>query len=274
MGRAFRPRPYSRGWRYRIELKLRYVNGNEPKTTSNTFVVDTSYPVIKADIDTMIFSPDGDGFKDQVTIVHESSNESLWEGQFRDTAGNPVKQYFFKGKVPAVVWDGLDDSGNSVPDGSYTWVIKSTDTGGNTGKAEIGPIKIDTRLTRLFLTSDVQAFSPNGDGKFEDIAFTPVITLKEGIISWNFDILDKSGSSVWGQSGRDRLPELIRWNGRNASGKIVEGEYRARFAAVYEKGNRPEVFSGVFLLDVSPPDIIFQSTQNHFHRITMALKMS
>jgi hypothetical protein len=82
-----------------------------------------------------------------------------------------------------------------------------------------------------------------------------VVTLKEGFSSWNFDIVDGKGTPVWRQSGTDRLPELIRWNGRNDSGRIAEGEYRARFAVTYEKGNRPEVTSVPFILDVSPPEI-------------------
>jgi hypothetical protein len=103
--------------------------------------------------------------------------------------------------VPKVVWDGLDEAGNRVPDGSYRWIIQSTDAAGNSGKAEVAPIRIDTRLSRLFLTMDVQAFAPNGDGRFEAINFTPMVTLKEGVSSWRFEIVDSKGNAVWSTEG-------------------------------------------------------------------------
>jgi flagellar hook assembly protein FlgD len=158
---------------YRAELRVRYVNGNEPETSSKLFLIDTVYPSVKAAADAQLFSPEGDGYKDVVTITHESSEENLWEGLILDAALNPVKQQFFKGRVPDILWDGLDDAGNRVPDGSYRWVVRSTDIAGNSGKAEVGPIRIDTRIPRLFVTTDVQAFSPNGDGRFEDIISRP-----------------------------------------------------------------------------------------------------
>jgi flagellar hook assembly protein FlgD/outer membrane protein OmpA-like peptidoglycan-associated protein len=241
---------------YTAVLEVTNLNGNRNTAETQAFVIDTVPPGLELTMEYDIFSPEGDGYKDTITFsVKNPTHEELWESRIVDSEGTTVKNMAWRGLAKDFEWDGTDNAGNSVADGTYTYHIFSTDRAGNFFEAESGAVVLDTGVTRLFITTDTDKLSPNGDGLFEEIAFTTIVSRKEGLESWKVEIVGTDGSVRKVFSGTERIPQKIIWNGVSEDGKKIEGEYKAVFSAVYTKGNRPEAVSLPFRLDVTAPTL-------------------
>jgi len=238
---------------YLGELHVTYMNGNKPTTKTNPVVLDTQYPEIELSAETLLFSPEGDGNLDEITISQSSSTEDLWEGEISDTSGKVIKTYFWQGNAKDFTWDGKDMNGNSIPDGTYIYTVSSQDKAGNKVERKLENITIDTRRTTAFTTVSDRGFSPNGDGTDDTITFRLYTGLKEGIKRWRLKMEHADGGTEKTFSGTSVPPDSVTWNGKSDAARAAEGNYRAEFVVEYHKGNRPETKSSQFILDASPP---------------------
>ncbi|TVR03800.1 MAG: hypothetical protein EA403_06225 [Spirochaetaceae bacterium] len=239
---------------YRGHLSVLYRNGHLAEAGTADFVLDTVFPTAQLTADFTLFSPDGDGNRDRITIRQTSSEERLWQGFIvsADT-GDAIRQFSWQGVLRDLEWDGRDASGNVVRDGMYRYVVSATDEAGNRTEVRLDGIEVDTRPTPIFVTANATAFSPNNNGIRDDISFTMLVNNLRGIDDWSLNILldgrtvrTFTGSTITGQSS-------VVWDGRDSAGRIREGRYVAEFRVNYRKGNRPVARSSEFLLDISPP---------------------
>lgn len=239
---------------YTALLEVTNLNGNRNTAETQPFVIDTVAPKLTLEREYDIFSPEGDGYRDAVTFsVKNSSTEELWEARISNSEGTAVKNMVWNGLAKDFEWDGTDNAGNSVADGTYTYSVASTDRAGNFFEADGGEVVLDTGVTRLFITTDGDKLSPNGDGLYEEIAFSTIVSRPEGLESWKVEMIDTSGTPRKVFTGVNNIPQKIIWNGVSDDGKKAEGEYKAVFSAVYTKGNRPEAVSLPFRIDVTAP---------------------
>jgi outer membrane protein OmpA-like peptidoglycan-associated protein len=158
------------------------------------------------------------------------------------------------GNTPTMVWNGSDDSGNIAANGSYTYVIESRDRGGNRVKKEITGIGVDSRPTPVYITASSPDFSPNGDGEKDTLTLTPYVELKEGIAEWSIEMIHPEKGVEKRFTGSGAPPASLVWNGMGEYAPAADGQYRARFSAIYKKGNTPEA-SVDFALDTEPPEV-------------------
>ncbi len=239
---------------YRAEIFVAYEAGNEESSSAGPFTVDTVYPSITVEQEYRLFSPNGDGRKDNVEFMQSGSSEELWQGEINDADGNTVATAFWKGRPGDFSWDGTDDAGNVVEDGSYTYRVSAADRAGNSTEERAQPVTVDTRPTNIFVTADSDKLSPNGDGEYEEIAFSTIVNLTDGVESWSLELVDGTGTVQRSFEGEERIPKRIIWDGKSSDGEYVEGRYSARFTVEYRKGNRPVAESLPFVLDISPPE--------------------
>ena len=239
--------------RYSAQLTVNYENGNVPIAKTQAFVLDTVAPEIQLSIDRTLFSPNDDGRKDSITINQTSSDEEVWSGKIETVNGEPVRTYSWKNRAPGFTWDGKDEYGNRVKDGSYRYTVSAVDSAGNGTVRKLEGITVDTRPTSVFVTANRTGFSPNGDGTLDDITFSTIVNLREGIESWNLSLLDQSGAVQKKFGGKDLPPSSIRWDGKSDSGAVKEGTYTAKFTVVYGKGDEPSAAAREFSLDISAP---------------------
>jgi len=241
---------------YSAELVVLYENGNREVSRISSIVVDTVPPTVTLSTPYTLFSPDGDGQKDTLPIVQDSSVESQWIGTIENSLGVPVRTFTWNGKAASLAWDGKDQSGNLVPDGIYRYIVRSEDAAGNKGQAVIPIIQIDTRRVSAFVTVSAPGFSPNGDGVKDTIEITVFLNIVDGIERWSLSLMDQTNTVRKSYSGVEiSSPFRVQWNGRGDDGRIVEGTYTAVFEATYRKGNKPVARSSTFLLDVSGPTL-------------------
>jgi outer membrane protein OmpA-like peptidoglycan-associated protein/flagellar hook assembly protein FlgD len=240
---------------YQAELILDYQKGDHHEVRTAAFRIDTKAPTIELSAEYSLFSPDGDERKDKLPVRQSSSEEVLWEGEFRNAKAEVVRSYYWKGKATDFQWDGKDENGNKIPDGSYSYTISSTDQAGNGVSKELRGLEIDTRVTSVFVTASGDGFSPNRDGFSDSIEFKPYVGLTDGIQSWTLEMVHEQAAVQKTFSGTGQIPAAITWDGRANGSLAREGVYSGVMTVNYFKGNRPQATSTPFKLDVSAPQI-------------------
>jgi len=254
--------------KYFFTITTKDDNGNTSKSKAYEVNVDCTPPSVTitpfAGEGMNIFSPDGDGNKDTLTITQTGSSEDLWEGGIYDANGVKVKTFNFTDQEPAaIVWDGTDDNGLIVDDGVYHYMISATDKARNTSNASLGNIIVSTIQPQVSLTITDAYFSPNGDGVKDTQDFSLSVPVKEGIVGWELKVKD-SGGAVWrtisGDSGNadssadSTVPGLVQYDGKDDAGKVLpEGVYQAALSVRYRNGYISTTSSPTFTLDITPP---------------------
>ncbi|MCA1949205.1 MAG: gliding motility-associated C-terminal domain-containing protein, partial [Treponema sp.] len=252
---------------YQAELTVIYQNGHVASTLSPTFIMDITAPNGAVQTEYPAFSPNNDGKQDTMVFIQESSEEVSWKGEvrripagdqaYRDGSGILVKTFSFAGQADKrVIWDGRDDTGRLAQDGDYEYRLVSTDRAGNTGYSNTVRFTLSTADTPVLLSTDLRAFSPNGDGVKDTLTLLPQLQVKDGIQTWKVDILDSASKIVRSFEGRGRVPDTIPWNGRDTAGNTVaDGQYTARADIRYINGNNPVALSQPFAVDTVAPEI-------------------
>lgn len=241
--------------RYTVSLQGIYENGNRPTAEAGPITLDTQFPQASVATPYTLFSPDGDGNRDTLPINHRNvSSENEWTARIVNSNGEVVRSFVWSGTPEDFLWQGQDEAGNKVPDGTYTYILESQDAAGNASTFRISDISIDTRPTPIALSISRSAFSPNGDGTADtlDIDIDPEVT--DSIVEWRLHIVDENGAIHRRYSGGSNLPEQITFNGRQDNGNMApEGQYRAEATIRYRNGNEPTASSPSFAIDVTAP---------------------
>jgi len=242
---------------YTAALSVTYVNGNTSKAESNAFFIDTRSPQIDVSADALLFSPTPDSTLSAVTIKQTSSDEDLWEGDMTNASGQRVRQWFWKGKAADFSWDGKDENGNLMADGYYRYTVSAQSKGGNTTTKTLAGIQIDTRPTPVYVTVDTNGFSPNGDGFKDSVSFSMLVTLKDGVKSWQLSMVEATAGEEKVFTGTAPVPASIMWDGKDKTGikTAPDGLYTAVLQVSYAKGNVSTAKSAPFRLAVTPPKV-------------------
>ena len=262
---------------YQAVVTARYQNGYETAPlNSPAFVKDTNIPKATIKVSSPLFSPDGDGKLDTVTLTQSVTKpEATWTGRILDESGNVVRE-FNLGQNPSdsVSWDGLDANGMLSVDGKYTYELAAIDQAGNRGKATSTPFSLDTSATELLLTVTPTAFSPIG--KKNTVVLTPKANAQsEGskVVSYKMEISDAEGNVVRTIEAARSLPATITWNGYSDSNELcADGVYTAKLMTKAENETEAETSSQPFTIDTvppavelkAPPRMIFDSTLDSF----------
>ncbi len=250
---------------YYAHLKGKFINGTNAEAISNRIILDITKPesVLSTDFD--IFSPEGDGNQDTLTINQTTSIEALWTGEIISENKSVVLKKEWNERALSFEWDGYDQNNNPVPDGKYLYQLKSIDEAGNSESYLIGPFVIDRTETFATITPNKKTFSPNNDG-FEDyIDLELKASVSAGIKNWNITILSKKDEVVSSFSGERELPQKLTWFGYTGNTPLPDGEYKAEIEISYLKGNIAKAMSKEsFLLDTTAPEVKVKITPQYF----------
>ncbi len=253
---------------YNVKLWVVDSSKNRKDIDVEDFVVDTKKPqaeIVKPE--SMIFSPNGDDFLDTFTIGHVgASEEVLWDASILDESGDIVKSFTWKNEAPVkAVWDGTDNAGTPVPEGTYSYSLTSTDEAGNVADPIIlEGIILDLTQTTVAIVIDKPAISPDGNGINDFMTVYMDQTVKEGIESWEWQILNNNGDIFWKIHGNGDVPKAVVFNGNDSDGNpMPEGDYNFVYKVFYINGNRPSALEP-FIIDVTAPEISFTVTNPVF----------
>ncbi|HZK20119.1 MAG TPA: FlgD immunoglobulin-like domain containing protein, partial [Treponemataceae bacterium] len=252
---------------YSARLYTLSKNGSEATIQTRLFELDTIYPEVKVSADYTVFSPNDDGNKDVLPIDITTSTEEFWFASITNSKGVFVRDFSWSGTADSFNWDGTDESGNVVPDDTYAFTISATDKAGNTAQAKIDTIVVDNRPVKAYLTAELDAFSPNGDGIADVQEFTIRTNIKDGVSAWSFSIVNNETSKVvrrWNQNDSENLPETIRWDGLDDTKKIVEGSFVGCLEIEYLKGDIATSETAPFISWVTPPQLLVRTAPEYF----------
>lgn len=248
-------------------------NGSISKSEIPNLILDTVSPEVELNYSDKIFSPDGDGLKDNFIIVTSGcSVEDLWKTEIKDSKGKTVKTLNYPKTLgdpntKNLIWDGTDEFGNRLSDGTYSVTVSSTDKAGNTFTKTIDSITLDAREVKAFVTVSSEGFSPlSVTGKTEQhIALRT--SVPDGIKQWKVDIVKNDGTVVWTKESEinsTSLPKEIIWDGKTKDGNNADGKFTARLSMEYLKGNKLEEKSAAFICSTKAPDLSVKTTPDFF----------
>jgi flagellar hook assembly protein FlgD/flagellar motor protein MotB len=235
-------------------------NSNTASTQVYQTIVDNTPPELELSLvpeAQRVFSPDGDGSRDTLTITLSGSEEELWEGGIYDAGETRVRSFLVEnGRPEALVWDGKDDEGLIVPDGIYHYRVSATDRAQNSSSAVMDNIIVSTIQPEVGLAISDAWFSPNGDGIKDVAAYTLSTPVKEGITAWSLSFRDSQGTirrTI--PSTSPRVPERLDFTGRDDRGALLsEGPYQAEFSVTYRNGYVSKALAPLVTLDITPPE--------------------
>ena len=212
---------------YTITLSAEDRGGNTFTLTTPPVTIDTRSRVFTLGIDYPFFSPNGDGVQDAVTIipsdlVPDGLIEAVLEvldqqGAVRRTerATPPLP--------PSVKFDGKDQGGAALPDGSYTIRVTAAYENGTVATSKTQQIVLDTKPAQIQITASTPIISPNEDGNKDDVTFT-LLGGKEG--RWKGIISDEAGNILFSYDHEGSIPETLYFDGMGLDGKpIPDGRY-------------------------------------------------
>ncbi len=242
--------------RYRATLEVEYRHGNRPAASTTAFLLDTTPPALELAASHEIFSPDGDGRRDTVSVRQSSDAAEGWRGRITAESGEVIREYGWTDRTAAFEWDGTDIAGNVVADGRYRYTVEGTDAAGNTARGELAAIEVDTRTARIFVTLDRRTISPNGDGVDDRLEIGMIASRQDGAEYRLVEIVDESGTVVETfRSEAVELRETLVWDGLIDGVPIADGRYAVRFSVGFRNGALPRVSSPELVVDTAGPEL-------------------
>ena len=108
---------------------VEYLNGNRPEAGTPTFVLDVTPPSVMVEIPDPIFSPNGDGRKDTLPIIHKNATKDpVWEASIHREDGVLVRTFSWQNGLPErFEWDGRTEGTGLALDGRYYYLVEATD---------------------------------------------------------------------------------------------------------------------------------------------------
>jgi outer membrane protein OmpA-like peptidoglycan-associated protein len=197
------------------------------------------------------FSPNNDGIQDTTIFdidVLVSEDIGGWEIVIKNANGTTVRRVksaeamsedlnvkkFFttlfasRSKIPIPEtweWDGRDDAGRAIPDGTYMYQFVVLDTAAETHSSKAKPVDIRQVSTKPVITLAAlpRLFAPDDSGREKVLRIT--IGFRDRAIIANWKAVVKHGDSVFKTfTGKEPAEqnEIILWDGIGDSGDLVE----------------------------------------------------
>lgn len=241
--------------RYIYRLQARDAVGNTASTDSTVFELIGEKSEIRLTAGTPAFSPNSDGVKDSISFLAEVNNQSAVKESsvsIMDSRQKEVTSMKSSGFQKNWSWDGMSSGGKKVADGLYEVLYQVTFTTGEALSFKGRKIAVDTQPVSLELNSDTTVFSPNGDGRKEQIVFQ--IDKKPSAVfndsdKLAYEVIDPKGT-IWLKAAFENNAQLKwSWDGQDQAGNPApEGKYALRINTRDLAGNSSQTLSEAFHL--------------------------
>jgi subtilase family serine protease/flagellar hook assembly protein FlgD len=206
-------------------LHLYGPGGHQVCTAPVEFSVDGAVSATQPTVDRNLFSPNGDGKEDSVTLSAQLDEDVTVVAQVFSSTGVAVRTLAggtpFGSGTLALVWDGRDDAGSVVIDGDYVIRLKLTDGCGNERSDEVS-VAVDNTPPEIVLTSPQASVAAGID------------LLVDGVISdphfqdYRIDFASALAPNDWVTIGRGSGPLVpVHWS----TAGLAAGSYLLRIQA-------------------------------------------
>lgn len=252
---------------YRARLRLAYGSAFQAASLeSGSFILSRDPPKGSLTLDRKRLVPVEEGIAEPVHIAATATPALAAIAGWQIDVLDPAEEIFvrFDGElpVPAITWDGMNQAGNPVlPGVDYALVLTLRDEYGNVSVARAA-LSVDALPAVGQLPSIAPralGLSPNGDGRFDSLAFSLGFPRPEAVSAWRIEIRNRSGALLRNFTGTadTALPATAMWNGKDDTGSIApDGAYLAVLTVDHGRSfARESARSAEFLLDRTPPQL-------------------
>ena len=243
---------------YSAAIDVTLTNGQTAKSTLPEIMLDTKYPEVEISAPYLVFSTDSTAKRPNLPVTQRASVENLWTGSITGSGNREMRNFAWEGQATDFVWDGTDTSGNKVPDGTYRYTIFAQDLAGNRTIKFLDNIVIDSRVPKAYITAELPAFSPNGDGIKDTQTLTVHTTLKDGLAAWSIAIKSADNSiatpvKTWSSEKGNAFASSLQWDGKSDTGRVAAGTFIAELSLLYTKGDELVVSTAPFVSSTKAP---------------------
>jgi len=185
------------------------------------------------------FSPNSDGRKDTSKMKASFTETVSWTLEAKNSTNHVIRKWTGTGKTFEVIWDGKDNEGKTVPDGTYKIVLSgfSPASGFTLASIRTKTVTVDTILP---IVSDVSV-SPSSFKPSLGETTTISYTLSEScyIMVKIYNPSSKLTRTLQKRSLQTAGSYGIVWDGKNDIGGIVSpGAYTIKLWVEDKAGNR------------------------------------
>ncbi len=229
---------------YRLRFTARDEVGLQSHVDIEVQVPERSPLTLAADVSNALISPNNDGVLDATALGLSLSRAALVSLQIKDSSG-AVRRTLANAETlsgnASLAWNGADDSGTLVLDGSYRLALRVVDPAQPAHVEEVEfPVAVDNTPPLLQMLAPVASFS-NGRG---------ALTL---------EVVDAHPLGVQASASPPMPGFLAQHQGGGVVeltqlDEIAEGSYALTVQAQDRAGNRSQL-THAFTLDRSPPEV-------------------
>ena len=191
------------------------------------------------------------------TVRFTTSLSGNWSETIKDSSGRSVRTLSGSGTSGSPAWDGKNSHNSIQPNGTYTYDITSTATGGSAAPLH-GRLIIDS--TKLPVVSNAAVtppnFSPNGDGVQDAATVTATVNFDDA--SWTARVKNSGGTVVRTVTLPAGGSLTFVWDGKNDSG-VVQPDGTYTIACVATAGTASNTATVSVILDNTPPAVSITS---------------
>lgn len=157
-----------------------------------------------------------------------------------------VKNKVWSSKQISISWDGKQDNGAFVGQGTYTVVVQVSN--GRESVIRTKQIKVvDNVVPAIQLSTSTVSFSPKAKGKVS-IPFT--LNKKAKVTAQVYDSKNKIVKTIANNQSFSGGTSTFVWDGKNTSGKLMpDGTYRLKVSAVDDQKRKSAVRSQSVVID-------------------------
>ncbi len=243
--------------------------GNTAASAPEPLYVDTKPPLLEARLEPDLLSPGKHRKNSQglFKLRAESRYPFKWALKIYTDVGEPVRTWSGKMGVkapPQILWQGNNDSGQIVTDGTYSYSLWASDIAGNEGETPRQKFVVNTTPPALSVSADHSLFSPNGDPSLGHVVFSLEAQDASPFASWALLIHDSNEKIVREFTGSPlNILASVTWNGKDKNRQpLPDGTYSYILKAKDIAGNSAESSPRNIVIGATKPVPKVASTLN------------
>ena len=187
---------------------------------------------------TPLITPNGDGVSDSLTMSYQVNKESFVDFEVRNSANDVVRSFtaWTRGGYGTATWDGKNNAGNWVNDGTFNVRATPRNRAGEEGQTRSLDVKVLTTM-RAPTVSPNHFYPSDGDNFAATTTFSVTLT-QAAAFTWT--VVDGNGNTVRTRMTDQNLgtgTHIWAWDGKDDSGAYVpDGVYYTVMAAATSAG--------------------------------------
>lgn len=223
---------------YSCKISSKDEAGNKVEKTVDNIIVNTEQTPVRITIDSSVFN-NVKGKMELNVEVPVKRGIAQWKINILNQDDQIVRTLLGQGtpgEAP-VYFDGKDDKGDGLAEGSYRAQLQVLYQNGNAPENESASFAVDRTDPEALVKPSEKIFSPNGDGNKDVVSFYQESSQE---VKWTGEVIrEDSGKIVRRFQWIEKADERVVWDGRDDEGRVVEdGAYLYQVKSVDKAGNK------------------------------------